>query len=100
MRTSVRADSRFDGVIVEVGLSEGRARGDEGEQDLPGRAALVRGTRLEREGLVEEALAFYREAVRLAPLDPAGYLRLGLALRGIGQDDEANRALQAALDLG
>ncbi len=54
---------------------------------------------LERDGLYGEAVAAYREAVKLDPVDASAHVRLGVALRGAGDDEEANRAFQAALTL-
>lgn len=54
---------------------------------------------LERDGAYEEAAAAYREAIRLDPADASTHVRLGIVLRGAGEDEEANRAFRAALDL-
>lgn len=74
---------------------------DEGRETGEGRAAewRQRAALLERDGRVGEALEAYLQAVRLDPDDPLNHVRLGLVLRGVGRDEEANRAFQAALDL-
>jgi Flp pilus assembly protein TadD len=54
---------------------------------------------LERSGRPAEAAAAFREAVRVNPFDLDALIHLGLLLRELGQDDEANRAFSAALDL-
>lgn len=59
----------------------------------------ARASALERDGRVSEALEAYLQAVRFDPHDPINHVRLGLVLRGVGRDEEANRAFQAALDL-
>lgn len=58
-----------------------------------------RGLALERAGRYAEAANAYREAARLDPGDIDAQVRLGLMLRGLGHDDEANEAFRAALDL-
>lgn len=54
---------------------------------------------LERDGSYHEAVAAYREAIRLDPADASTHVRLGVALRSAGEDEEANRVFRAALDL-
>jgi serine/threonine-protein kinase len=57
------------------------------------------GDLLEKKGRLEEAIAAYREGIRLEPeFDPA-YTDLGLALEKKGQLDEATAALQEACRL-
>jgi Flp pilus assembly protein TadD len=58
-----------------------------------------RGLILERQGRNDEAAAAYAEAVRLDPGDVDAQVRLGLVLRDLGRDEEANRAFLTALDL-
>jgi len=58
-----------------------------------------RGLTLERQGRNEEAAAAYGEAARLDPHDVEAQVRLGLVLRDLGRDEEANRAFLTALDL-
>lgn len=53
----------------------------------------------EQTGRYEEAVAEYREAVRLDPEDADALVKLGLLLRELGRDEEANRAFQSALAL-
>lgn len=60
------------------------------------RRALV----LEFRGLYGEAVAAaYHEAVRCDPEDADARIRLGLLLRELGHDEEANLAFEAALAL-
>ncbi len=79
--------------------------GEDGEGTLRGTAGLsgeecwVQGRTLELSGRLAEAVEVYREAVRRGPRNPLGLVRLGLALRGAGRDEEANQAFQQALDL-
>ncbi len=54
---------------------------------------------LERDGRYAEAVQAYREAIRLDPRDASAHVRLGVALRGAGQDEEANSVFRAALSL-
>jgi Flp pilus assembly protein TadD len=54
---------------------------------------------LDRQGRNDEAAAAYAEAVRLDPGDVDAQVRLGLVLRDLGRDEEANRAFLTALDL-
>ncbi len=54
---------------------------------------------LERDGCYGEAVAAYREALRLDPSDASAHVRLGVALRGAGDDEEANRVFRDALAL-
>ncbi|MBI3932671.1 MAG: tetratricopeptide repeat protein [Acidobacteria bacterium] len=58
-----------------------------------------RALELERKGLCEEAVSAYREALRLDPADADAQVRLGLLLRELGRDAEANQAFQSALAL-
>lgn len=58
-----------------------------------------RGLILERQGRNDEAAAAYAEAARLDPGDVDAQVRLGLVLRDLGRDEEANRAFLTALDL-
>ena len=60
---------------------------------------LSRGLALERAGHHLDAVDAFGEAVRLDPDDPDAQMRLGLALRELGRDEEANRAFLAALRL-
>lgn len=52
---------------------------------------------LEKKGRYVDAVDEYREAVRLEPADADAFIRLGLLLRELGRDDEANKAFQSAL---
>ena len=54
---------------------------------------------LERSGRYEEAVAAYRESIRLDPTDIDAHVNLGFVLRELGRDAEANAAFQAALAL-
>lgn len=60
---------------------------------------LSRALVLERNGHHVEAAEAYGEAVRLDPGDPEIQTRLGLVLRELGRDEEANRAFLSALRL-
>lgn len=60
---------------------------------------LQRGLGLERKGRYSEAAEAYREAARLTPGDVNARMRLGLVLRVLGRDEEANEAFRVALDL-
>jgi Flp pilus assembly protein TadD len=60
---------------------------------------LSRALALERTGHREEAAEAYGRAVRLNPDDPEAQTRLGIVLRELGRDEEANRAFQSALRL-
>jgi Flp pilus assembly protein TadD len=79
--------------------------GDEDVPQVAGTAGLngdecwEQGRSLESAGRLDEAVAAYREAVRRAPRNPLSHIRLGLALRGVGRDEEANQAFQRALEL-
>ncbi len=54
---------------------------------------------LERRGHYQDAAAEYQEAIRLDPNDADTHVRLGLLLRELGRDEDANRAFEAALVL-
>ena len=58
-----------------------------------------RGLSLERAGRYREAAEAYAEAVRLDPDDADAQVKLGLVLRELGRDEEANRAFLSALKL-
>jgi tetratricopeptide (TPR) repeat protein len=58
-----------------------------------------RGLAFERHGQHGAAAAAYRDAARIDPLDIDTQIHLGLSLRELGQDEEANRAFLTALDL-
>lgn len=75
---------------------DGKAAGAAGPS---GEECWVQGRSLELSGRLAEAVEAYREAVRQAPRNPLGLVRLGLALRSAGRDEEANQAFQQALDL-
>jgi tetratricopeptide (TPR) repeat protein len=65
------------------------------------RAALhrQRAAALEARGRSEEAVHAYRETLRCDPESADAQLRLGLLLRELGRDEEANSAFAAALQL-
>ncbi len=65
----------------------------------PSTSHLNRGRTFERVGRYSEAAAEYQEAAELDPSDVDAQLRLGLVLRVLGRDEEANEAFRAALDL-
>jgi Flp pilus assembly protein TadD len=54
---------------------------------------------LERKGHYAEAVKEYQESIRLDPTDADAYVRVGLLLRELGRDEEANRAFESALGL-
>jgi Flp pilus assembly protein TadD len=61
--------------------------------------SLLRGQRLEREGRLDAAADAYREGLRQQPGDVAARIRLGLVLRQLGRDDEANEVFREVLEL-
>jgi Flp pilus assembly protein TadD len=58
-----------------------------------------RGLSLERSGKYEQAVEAYGEAIRSQPFDVDALVHLGLILRELGRDEEANRVFLAALDV-
>jgi Flp pilus assembly protein TadD len=66
---------------------------------LPSSDPLLRGLYLEREGRLSEALDAYRESARREPGVVATLVRLGLLLRQVGRDDEANEVFGRVLEL-
>jgi tetratricopeptide (TPR) repeat protein len=58
-----------------------------------------RAAALEARGRSEEAVRAYRETLRCDPENADAQLRLGLLLRELGRDEEANQAFAAALRL-
>ena len=54
----------------------------------------------ESRGRCTEAAAAYREAIRADPTDIRALRRLGVVLRDLGRDEEANAAFATALRLG
>jgi tetratricopeptide (TPR) repeat protein len=54
---------------------------------------------LEARGRPEEAIKAYRETLRCDPEAADAQLRIGLLLRELGRDEEANQAFAAALQL-
>jgi Flp pilus assembly protein TadD len=54
---------------------------------------------LERNGRYVDAVKEYQESVRLDPTDADCYVHLGLLLRELGRDEEANQAFESALSL-
>ena len=58
-----------------------------------------RGLSLERSGKCQQAVEAYSEAIRSHPLDVDALVHLGLLLRELGRDEEANHAFLAALDV-
>ena len=73
--------------------------GDDREETAGSVLFYNRGLVLERQGRNDEAAAAYAEAARLDPADVDAQVRLGLVLRDLGRDEEANRAFLMALDL-
>lgn len=60
---------------------------------------LLRGQQLEREGRLSDAAEAYREGLRQEPGDVAARVRLGLVLRHLGRDEEANEVFREVLEL-
>jgi Flp pilus assembly protein TadD len=58
-----------------------------------------RGLEFERRGKYEQAVEAYCAAVRIHPFDSDAQVRLGMVLRELARDDEANRAFLTALAL-
>jgi len=54
---------------------------------------------LARAGRPEQAAAAYRQALEMDPSNVDAYIHLGLILRELGRDEEANRSFLAALEL-
>ncbi len=53
----------------------------------------------ERAGQYHQAIDAYRQAIEADPSDLDALIRLGLVLREVGRDEEANRAFSSALDV-
>jgi Flp pilus assembly protein TadD len=60
---------------------------------------LLRGQQLEREGRLDDAAEAYREGLRKEPGHVAVRVRLGLVLRHMGRDEEANDVFREVLEL-
>jgi Flp pilus assembly protein TadD len=60
---------------------------------------LSRGEAFERAGRYAEAADAYLAAATLDPFDADARVRLGVVLRELGRDEEANEAFRAALAL-
>jgi Flp pilus assembly protein TadD len=71
----------------------------ESSMPVPSPDPLLRGLHLEREGRLSEAVDAYRESARLEPEGVAALVRLGLVLRQMGRDDEANDVFGKVLEL-
>ena len=65
----------------------------------PSSSPLSRGLALERAGRYSEAVAAYRQAAQVDPSDAEAQVHLGVVLRELGRDEEANEAFRAALEL-
>ena len=65
----------------------------------PSPSHLTRGQAFERDGRYSDAAAAYREAAQHNPSDVDAQVRLGVVLRMLGRDEEANEAFRAALVL-
>lgn len=63
----------------------------------PAAAHRRRALALEFRGRYGEAVAAYHEALRCDPEDADALIRLGVLLRELGRDEEANQAFEAAL---
>lgn len=61
--------------------------------------SLLRGHQLEREGRLGDAAAAYRDGLQKQPGDVAARVRLGLVLRHLGRDEEANEVFREVLEL-
>jgi len=62
-------------------------------------ACRQRALAFEKQGRREDAVHAYREATRCEPEDADSQVRLGLLLRDLGRDEEANQAYLTALAL-
>lgn len=58
-----------------------------------------RALKLESERRYEDAVRAYRDAARCEPESADAQVRLGVLLRDLGRDEEANRAFASALAL-
>ncbi|HET7291339.1 MAG TPA: tetratricopeptide repeat protein [Vicinamibacteria bacterium] len=65
---------------------------------VPSTDPLFRGLQLEREGRLSEAVDAYRESARLEPEGVTALVRLGLVLRQMGRDEEANDVFGKVLE--
>lgn len=65
----------------------------------PSTDPLLRGLQLEREGRLSEAVDAYRESARQQPEGVTALVRLGLVLRQMGRDEEANEVFGKVLEL-
>ena len=61
--------------------------------------AYSRALGFEREGRYEEAIEAYRATIRQDPGDVEAFIHLGVVLRQLGRDAEANEAFDSALGL-
>jgi Flp pilus assembly protein TadD len=58
---------------------------------------LLRGLQFERQGRLSEAVDAYRESARVQPEGVTALVRLGLVLRQMGHDEEANEVFGRVL---
>lgn len=65
----------------------------------PSTGLLQRGQQFEREGRLGDAADAYRESLRHEPGDVTARVRLGLVLRHLGEDEEANEVFREVLAL-
>lgn len=65
----------------------------------PSAVHLSRGLSAERAGRYGDAADAYREATRIDPGDLDALVRLGMVLRVLGRDEEANEAFRLALSI-
>jgi TolB-like protein/DNA-binding winged helix-turn-helix (wHTH) protein/Tfp pilus assembly protein PilF len=92
--SEVLANSEANCPAAEVSINKARelAPGDPDTLDFAALLAMCQGHQ-------EEALALYQQELALDPLRPQQYFHMAENLRDLGRYDEANAALQAALEL-
>ena len=92
--SEVQANSETNCPAAEVYINKARelAPGDPDTLDFAALLAMCQGHQ-------EEALALYQQELALDPLRPQQYFHMAENLRDLGRYDEANEALQTALEL-
>jgi TolB-like protein/DNA-binding winged helix-turn-helix (wHTH) protein/Flp pilus assembly protein TadD len=92
--SEVQANSEANCPAAEVSINKARelAPGDPDTLDYAALLAMCQGRQ-------EEALTLYQRELALDPLRPQQYFHMAENLRDLGRYDEANAALQSALEL-